>query len=175
MRTSAPCGNLKSPTTINKLKALKDLDEMVGRSLNRLGLIEEGRKDGDGSETGKNSGEGEVINGFGKDEMLDISDVSNNLSSRRELKGVVHVTNGCRSKGVLDNGDVGGLTKQETDECLFKSEGSHLKSEGGKPVEIGNGDITMLQEDDVQLLLDDFTLGEAHDRVSEETVKEQGK
>ncbi|KAI5717036.1 hypothetical protein M8J76_016513 [Diaphorina citri] len=62
--TSALSVNSKhqSPTALNKLKALQDLDEMVGQSLNRLGLGEEAKCDmipPSGSAVGNNGGAGD--------------------------------------------------------------------------------------------------------------------
>lgn len=78
------------------------------------------------------------------------------------------VTNGCAGKEngrgdqpVLDSSDV---------QSHLKLEGSHPNSERSR-LEMDKGDCTMLQEDDEQLLLDDFTLGEAP--VSGESGKEQ--
>lgn len=148
--SNALCGS--SPKTVNKLKALRDLDEMVGRSLTRLGLIDEGgRKDGDGSETVGMSHEG---GNFSLEGKLESPPVTNGCTGKE---------NGRGDQPVLDSGDV---------RSHLKLEGSHPNSERSR-LEMDKGDCTMLQEDDEQLLLDDFTLGEAP--VSGESGKEQGR
>ncbi|KAL1451152.1 hypothetical protein WDU94_003440, partial [Cyamophila willieti] len=82
---SAPSGQnqnkissgLQSPSTANKLKALKDLDELVGESLNRLGLNEESAA---GAANQALAGKGgtnhmsEVSNGGEDDEQLLLDD-----------------------------------------------------------------------------------------------------